>query len=189
MDERPPHPRSNFLTPDHRIIVGSYPDSETIGPILAQGVTLFVNLVPGETTYLSSLDDNVKVLHFPIPSGGVPPSQTDIMKLINEILIHYYDGEHIYVHCVGGRGRAGTVASLLLGKIYGYDAYDAIEEAYRLANTREDTSRNFIPVPETNKQVRLIVSILGLEKGHPVPDRSDRKWLAQVRTERKNRGL
>lgn len=184
--EKPPQPRSNFLTNDCHIILGSYPSEENIQSILDCNVDVFVNLIPGPITYEKYLPNDVEIIHLPIKAGGVP-KMADMKSLINEVLTAYYNGKTIYIHCAGGRARSGVVGSILYGKIYDCDAYDAINETYRLINSREDKSRNFIPVPETNKQVKMVVSFLGLQKGHLAPDRSDKKWLSRVRKERKER--
>ena len=59
-----------------------------------------------------------------------------------------------------------------------------ITEVARRRESRIDTSRNFIPTPETNAQVRFVVKQLG---GDVIPSRDDKSWLAKVRSERKRR--
>jgi hypothetical protein len=67
------------------------------------------------------------------------------------------------------------------------DAFEAIREVEIKRNNRLDTSRNFIPTPETNKQVQFVQKMLGLHPEHVLQDRSDRKWLKRVHDERKKK--
>jgi len=56
-------------------------------------------------------------LHRPVKgmSSLEPPDLDPLLDELNELLIN---GEKIYVHCWGGRGRAGIVASCFLAKTY-----------------------------------------------------------------------
>ena len=41
-----------------------------------------------------------------------------IDTLSTEIVVRITKGEHVYLHCAGGHGRTGTVAALVLHKLY-----------------------------------------------------------------------
>lgn len=56
--------------------------------------------------------------------------------------------EVIYLHCWGGRGRAGTVGATLLARMYGLGAEEALERVQRAYSTRKDPEREFIPTRE-----------------------------------------
>lgn len=171
--DRPPHSRANFLTTDGRVIVGSYPqhtDSGLTPNSLAEyGVTTIVNLTPKR--YIAPLH----IINFPIANGKASPKMATI-ELIDKLVILYNQGHVIYIHCMGGHGRAGMIGALLLGSLCKLDGVEAINIVERCRETRADTSRNFVPTPETNAQVQLILFILG-DGGKPHPDRSDRSWL------------
>ena len=47
-------------------------------------------------------------------------------------------GEKIYMHCWGGRGRAGTLGACLLGDLYGIGAEDALLRVQKAFDTRGD---------------------------------------------------
>jgi hypothetical protein len=53
----------------------------------------------------------------PIVDCGVV-EDTLMEALIETLLKDIGDGRVLYVHCWGGHGRAGTVVSLLLGRLY-----------------------------------------------------------------------
>ena len=47
-------------------------------------------------------------------------------------------GQKIYMHCWGGRGRAGTLGACLLGDLYGIGADDALLRVQKAFDTRGD---------------------------------------------------
>jgi hypothetical protein len=167
-----PHSRSNYLDSELRLIMGAEPRQEDIQSILNSGVTVFINLKE-ELNY--ELPDYIEYHHFPIKSGKAPT-----IKMMNEILSVFNTNKRIYFHCTGGHGRAGLVACIVIGKMYNFDTVEAIEYVKRCRNDRSDSSRNFIPIPEMQVQVNLIVKFLGLKPENTKPDRSNRDWLRQV---------
>jgi N-glycosidase YbiA len=116
--------------------------------------------------------------------SGKPPAKGETDLILSRVMNAYREGKVVYIHCSGGHGRAGTVGALICGKMYQWDAKESIEHIERCRETRIDTSRNFIPTPETNAQVSFLVKHLGLKEGSIAPDRSDRTWLARVKRER-----
>lgn len=186
----PPQPRSNFITNDGRVIVGPFPPTEgegSISDLYDYGVTHIANLT--ETPdYKVDIPEDLIIYDLPIKNGGVP-SQSAGLDLVDTLLDIYKNEPDsiIYIHCMGGHGRAGTIGALFIGKLehlYADEAIEWIEEAH---DSREDKSRNFIPTPESQMQVNYLVKLLGLSKNGTVPDRSDRRWLQRVKAERRGR--
>jgi hypothetical protein len=56
--------------------------------------------------------------------------------LCYQLLLLLCPGEKLYIHCWGGRGRAGTVGACLLGYAYGLSAQEALERVQRAFDTR-----------------------------------------------------
>lgn len=177
-----PHSRCNWVEDSHLLLVGAKPIPETLKLLLKADVKIFINLTD-DSWYKDQLPQDVEYIQLPIVSGRAPTKKSGL-ELFNSMKSYFEQGKRMYLHCNGGHGRAGTMASLFIGKIQGLDASEAIELVYKARNTRIDTSRNFIPVPETNTQVKFLVGQLGLKSGHQVPNRSDRSWLKKVRNER-----
>jgi len=117
--------------------------------------------------------------------NGRVRSLNETIKFVDKLIKLIYKDYILYIHCHGGHGRAGTIGALLIGKIYNLNCNQAVKIVEESRETRRDTSRNFIPTPESTKQITLIASILG--GTYPLPDRSDRRWLNRVRKERKLR--
>lgn len=96
-----------------------------LAAIRSWGATHLVTLV--ETWELAELDvrdlpQRVAALgmtwhHAPIRDGGIPDGRFDIAwkNMLPKLCDALDRGEGVVVHCKGGLGRAGTVASLLLG--------------------------------------------------------------------------
>ncbi|KAG2484751.1 hypothetical protein HYH03_016498 [Edaphochlamys debaryana] len=90
--------------------------------------------------------------HCPIEDLGLPekgPLATLIADLEQRILA----GEKLYVHCWGGRGRAGTVGACLLAHMYGLSAEEVLERVQRSFDTRQDGGRRS---PETDEQLEFV---------------------------------
>lgn len=187
----PPHIRSNFLAGNAYLVVGCAPTPETLPTILAHGRRsefagiIIVNLIPGPCWYEGQVS-GAQIIKFPLKSGrhaGPEPTQ----QLISYLLEAYVNKYYIYIHCKGGHGRAGTIASVLIGQLMNLDAPEAIDIVSRSRDTRADRSRNYIPTPELPNQVQLVGDMLGVKVGHTLPDRSDKSWLDQVKAERRRR--
>ncbi|KAK9814139.1 hypothetical protein WJX72_001188 [[Myrmecia] bisecta] len=96
-------------------------------------------------------------MHFPIVDMEIP-SKDKLLGLVTELQERLERGERIYVHCWGGRGRAGTVGACLLARAYGIDADEALQRVDRAFSTRNDIGRRS---PETDEQVAFIRDFIG----------------------------
>lgn len=169
-----PHSRCNFIL--ERILIGAKPIKETLNQIINCGVNVFVNLCSNQKTELE-YPDHCHIIHFPIQPGKASPIKKtkELIELLYSIWLD--NNNFLYIHCEGGHGRSGMFGALLYGKIQKVSAPIAIQAIVNARENRFDKSRNFIPTPETNSQVKLIVSILGTNLNEEIPDRSDLSWL------------
>ena len=93
-------------------------------------------------------------MHIPIQDLSTPASKQDLHTFVSELEIRItQNGEKIYLHCWGGRGRAGTVGACLLRKMYGMSAEEALERVQRAFDTRRDGGRKS---PETAEQQQFV---------------------------------
>jgi protein-tyrosine phosphatase len=66
-------------------------------------------------------------LHYRIVDMNVP-TQEYLRQIVEELAARLEGGHQLYIHCWGGRGRAGTVGAALLSKLYpGLSAEEALE--------------------------------------------------------------
>ena len=108
----------------------------------------------------------LEFLHSPITDLSVP-SMAQLEGLVEEICGRLERGDVMYLHCWGGRGRAGTVGACVLGRMYGLSADEALERVQRAFSTRNDrweegtvNAGAIRPSPETAEQIELVRTFL-----------------------------
>lgn len=90
--------------------------------------------------------------HFPIVDLNIPDTSV-LRAALAELQQLLLRGRRVYLHCWGGRGRAGTIASTLLMQAYELEAAEALERVQRSFSTRCDS----VPLsPETEEQRALV---------------------------------
>lgn len=94
--------------------------------------------------------------HCPIVDLGLPEPDS-LRLLLADLTQRLENGECLYVHCWGGRGRAGTVGSCLLAHLYGMSADEALARVQRAFDTRKDGGRRS---PETDGQHAFVRSFI-----------------------------
>lgn len=108
----------------------------------SQGITKVISLLlPTEIEKLAMQlepsvceQNNIMFVNFSIKDMSVP--KLDDLKAFNEILKQDLEnGEHLAIHCHGGRGRAGIVAITLMVE-HGIDVQQAIEMASKARGDR-----------------------------------------------------
>ncbi|RMZ53697.1 hypothetical protein APUTEX25_003231 [Auxenochlorella protothecoides] len=91
-------------------------------------------------------------LHHPIVDLGLP--EPDILEgVLSDLRAQLEEGRGVYLHCWGGRGRAGTVGAAFLRRAYGLGADEALDRVQRAFSTRRD---NIARSPETDEQQAFI---------------------------------
>ncbi|PSC73500.1 MAP kinase phosphatase 6 isoform B [Micractinium conductrix] len=123
--------------------------------------------------------------HCPIVDLSVPDADR-LRLLLSELAGRLEAGENLYVHCWGGRGRAGTVGACLLAHLYGITADEALERVQRAFDTRKDDKRRS---PETEEQVAFVRRFIA-DSSWGMPPRRNRqtglgrglRWLAVMST-------
>jgi polymorphic toxin system DSP-PTPase phosphatase-like protein len=100
-------PAGSYWVVPGRLLAGMYPDVETIQELRAAGVDTFFDLT--EDGELDRYDlDGLEHRRFPIRDMSTPSPQQ--MAEILDALDAALDKEKtVYLHCLGGIGRTGTV--------------------------------------------------------------------------------
>ena len=88
-------------------------------------------------------------VHYGIRNFDVADSLEGLSALIDDLGRRVRAGESLYMHCWGGKGRAGLVSACLLGELY--DTIDA-EEALQRVGAYVNLNGIQIHSPETDAQ-------------------------------------
>jgi len=108
---------------------------------------------------------HVALFDFPIPNGGTVPDER-LEEFVDALVLFVAlnPGQCIYMHCMGGVGRAGTVAAVYLGKRHNLTAEEALKRVNEGFQARpvkwgknKDASRTS---PETDEQRAQVTRIL-----------------------------
>jgi protein-tyrosine phosphatase len=139
---------------------------EQLGALLDAGVTLVVNLMEKAETDLMSMfmesyepilaelararGQAVRVERFPIVDRSIPTVEK--MRLIlRRIRQELDDGGAVYVHCLGGIGRTGTVIGCYFVE---QGESDPLGKLRRLTEPERDY---FWPTPQTEEQWNFVL--------------------------------
>jgi len=110
------------------LIVGARPGKfsdleEEIEGLLGSGVTTFLSLqqakeVTPEIDYLPIVGDRAETRNFPIKDFAVLPDN-ELLVVIKASIVRIKCGGVLFIHCHGGTGRAGVLASCIIGILNG----------------------------------------------------------------------
>lgn len=149
----PPRPRpwdNTYWVHDLPVLAGEYPGDRDPGRARAKlasladaGVRAIVDLTTAADQLVPyapllpqvARDSGVHLAHLVHPVADLePPTPAQMRRILDHILEHTAHGEAVYVHCLGGVGRAGTVVGCLLVE-RGLDPARALEEVDALFAT------------------------------------------------------
>lgn len=110
---------------------------------------------------LSVATTSVDVLHFPIDDFDVREEPKHLVLLVEELVRRIRGGEMVYIHCLGGHGRTGTVVISLLAALTGWSASEAqkhvvVYHRARLTCKRRGCRTMLPEVRSQEKQVKEI---------------------------------
>jgi predicted protein tyrosine phosphatase len=160
-----------------KLLAGYYPGSENkqeaerkLRALLEHGIRHVINLMePGEfnrdmkpfVPYESSMKSiansmglEVTFERIPIRDGWVP-SHGDMVAILDSIDSHVEKGKGVYIHCLGGRGRTGTVVGCYLIRHGLCKAHEAVD---KIRDLRKGTEDHDEPSPESRRQVEMVLS-------------------------------
>lgn len=155
-----PTQKSNWVI-DNILLCGAHPQTDTdVQNLLKCGITTFISLVPRYQVeqkdlynYWDGLPHNVQFYNVPIPDQKTI-SDKNMYVLCHAIIDMLYRGEVVYVHCMHGHGRVGTLVGCLLQLV----SEGTLEDIFEYIQTMH-SSRAYggcVQSPSTIKQIRQV---------------------------------
>ena len=146
-----------------KLLAGEYPRTlydtslpEKVAGLTGAGVSAFIDLTEeGELSPYSQWLADETHQRFPIVDASVPHSAALTNDILDAIDSHLADGRTVYVHCMGGIGRTGTIVGCWLAR-HGYAGDAALERLQEL--WRECPKSRYAKSPETPGQRRYILN-------------------------------
>ena len=171
-----PFNQAYWVVPD-RFMAGCYPGAEhsvdsldKLRGLLEHGIRHIINLmetaevnsngnpfVPYEdqmTAIARAMGCNLEIDRRPIRDYGIPTPKA-MKKLLDLIDLSIENNQPVYLHCLGGLGRTGTVVGCYLAR-HGYDSGPKVFDIIR--TLRRDTATHQLASPETAQQIELVCS-------------------------------
>jgi len=160
----PPLPRSYWVLPG-KLLAGGYPngDGHELTTLLDAGIDAFLDLtVEGEDASAPSYDDRlrraasasgVRVEAARAPLADMSADREAVDLALRELDRLLESGRAVYLHCLGGLGRTGSVVGSFLVEKGLAPAEGAVE---LVAALRSATDTPLSPSPQTEAQRRLV---------------------------------
>lgn len=153
-----PNEFTNWVIPQ-KLLCGGYPMRNDLPQrpnfldlLLENGVNVFVNLCEeheiqkyGDYSELVRIESGeVTLISLPTPDRGVT-FDTDVSKVVNQIVQHITRGDVVYVHCWGGHGRSGVICACVLMQLERISSEKALQQIKTCHNTRGYNSKRKSP--------------------------------------------
>ncbi len=113
-----------------RVYWSSCPSTEDLKALLKQGLSLVVDLTENECYY--QVPESVRKLAFPIPDFSFRSPELVFHSVVEPVKEEVGSGGSVLVHCMGGIGRSGTLAAMLLVALDGLTLEGALSKVRRL---------------------------------------------------------
>lgn len=129
---RGPYRSSNWVIPQ-KLLSGAYPRKSEWKSIADSGITVIYNLMEeheyskfgGIDRYNEYLKD-LSIINLPIPDRKIV-RDFEILKAALVIKRLLELGEKVMIHCLGGKGRTGTLVAIVLGIYMELDSKKALK--------------------------------------------------------------
>lgn len=154
---------------EKKLLAGAYPGSfsdsvarQRLDELILAGIRCVIDLTSTYDTYYpyadllkeeaGVYDVKVEAFHFEVEDLGTPTHKM-MIYILDLIDRRIAEKKPVYVHCMGGIGRTGTVIGCYLVR-HGMSGPDALAHIEEL---RQDTNSRIYRSPETDHQIQYIL--------------------------------
>lgn len=154
--------RANWFI-ENRALFGSFPTQESVEELESLGVRYFLDLTRPYETGAIPYKTNYNYERYPIFDHSCPLDRISFGRLIvkyGKIITNLHSGDLVYIHCRGGHGRSGLVASCLLSWIFKISPQEAMDTASKYHSQRMIMREKWriMGVPQTRIQKNFVLS-------------------------------
>ena len=136
----------------------------------------FTRYAPIAESFASENQQQLTFIHNPIEDLDVPTCNDGLLSLLSQLLHHLEVDGIIYLHCWGGRGRAGLVgaclASLIFPELSSKEILDWVQRGYDTRMGAECMSNGLKRSPQTQQQRQFVTEFV--DNVHS--ERDEVKW-------------
>ena len=154
--------RSNWFI-EGKAVFGCFPTQDSVLELEAMGVRYFLDVTRPNERGIVPYTTKYNYENYPIFDRSCPTDKISFGKLVvkyGKIINELPEGDLVYIHCRGGHGRSGLVASCLLAWIYKIPPQRAMDIAnkyhFRRPVIRERWRK--LGVPQTRIQKIFVLS-------------------------------
>lgn len=184
-DMEGPHENCNYIENSKSILIGSELFEEQMKCLTSIGVKTIINLTDIRKYKIKG---DMEYHQIEIKSGK-SPSQKKLTLILDIIKESLSNDKKVYIHSKNGSGRSGLIAAIIYGKLNDEDAVSSINHVTMCRNSRTNKSKNFIPIPETDTQIKFIGKILGVSNSNILPSRDKKDWMKILKDDEKEQKL
>jgi len=118
--------------------------------------------------YRQFAGDSTSYVHYKLPDLSIAKSLTDLDEIVSYLMERVINGDRLYIHCWGGRGRTGLISACLIGALFDeVTAEEALERVQRAYSLREPWRDNKMS-PETQEQKDQVRDWFNFRRSTPV---------------------
>ena len=121
------------------------------------------------STIAQEMNREVQFVHNPIEDLNVPTCNASLLNLLSRLIQHLEadrDGNAMYIHCWGGRGRAGLIGSCLVSLLFpelsSKQVLDHVQSAYSSRAGADAMPSVLSRSPQSEQQRLFVKEFVGL---------------------------
>jgi protein-tyrosine phosphatase len=146
--------KNSYWVVEGKFLAGEYPKGH-LKELIEAGVKCFIDLTdnnrysPYEDEAKELSNNNAEVHIFPVTDRSIPKSPEYTKKILDVIDKNIDKGGIVYIHCLAGIGRTGTLVGCWLGR-HGYSGKDTLKRLNEL--WQDNPVSKYTEIPQTALQ-------------------------------------